>query len=369
MHVAIFVGTRPEAIKMAPVVKALKANANHQTTLCTTGQHREMLAQALFDFDLQPDIAIDVMTHDQTLSALTSKLLQGCDSLLAQLNPDWVLVQGDTTTVMTASLAAFYRNIRVGHVEAGLRSFEKRSPFPEEVNRKLTSVFADLHFCPTENARLNLLNEGVVDSSVVVTGNTVIDAVRLIRDGLSQDYGLIPELVKLALDQGKKILLVTCHRRENFGEPLERILTALHKLSLANQDCFMVFPVHLNPRVRDFVARVLGGLDNVLLMEPCGYRQLVAIMNISYLVITDSGGLQEEAPALNKPVVILRDVTERPEGVAMGVARLAGTSVESIIFEVNRILSDKDVYEAMANAPNPYGDGFASQRIVKAIYG
>ena len=369
VHVAIFVGTRPEAIKMAPVVKALRSDSRHRVSLCTTGQHREMLSQALMDFGLQPEVSLDLMVHDQTLAGLTSKLVEGCDRILDSLSPDWVLVQGDTTTVMAASLAAFYRNIRVGHVEAGLRSHEKRSPFPEEVNRKVTSVLADMHFCPTEGARLNLLKEGVDPSCLVVTGNTVIDAVLWTRDNLGQPDAFLPAAVIEARDAGKKILLVTCHRRENFGEPLDRILTAFRKIASAHPDCLLVFPVHMNPKVRSVVNIQLGCIENILLIEPCSYRSLVALMDICHIILTDSGGLQEEAPALNKPVLVLRDVTERPEGVEVGAACLVGTQVVSIFNEVERLLTNKDAYNAMANAPNPYGDGLASERIKQIIYG
>lgn len=368
MHVAVFVGTRPEAIKMAPVVKALRSNSQNHVSLCTTGQHREMLSQALLDFGLQPEVSLDVMEHNQSLAGLTARLIDGCDRLLNSLCPDWVLVQGDTTTVMAASLAAFYKNIRVGHVEAGLRSYEKRSPFPEEVNRKLTSVMADLHFCPTEGARSNLLREGVDPSSIVLTGNTVIDAVIWTRDNLEGYEALLPKTVLDALKAGKKILLVTCHRRENFGEPLERILTALRQIAYEHPECLMVFPVHLNPKVRDVVKLQLGGISNILLIEPCSYRPMVALLSICHIVLTDSGGLQEEAPALNKPVVVLREVTERPEGIEVGVARLAGTQIASIVNEVERLLTDQDAYNAMANALNPYGDGLAAYRIKQAIY-
>lgn len=354
---------------MAPVVKALRSNSQHRVSLCTTGQHREMLSQALLDFGLQADARLDVMEHDQTLAGLTARLMDGCDRLLNSLCPDWVLVQGDTTTVMAASLAAFYRNIKVGHVEAGLRSHEKRSPFPEEANRKMTSVLADVHFCPTEGARSNLLREGVDPASLVLTGNTVIDAVLWTRDNLGAPEALLPKAVLDALDAGKKILLVTCHRRENFGEPLGRILTALRQIASTHPECLMVFPVHLNPKVRNVVKLQLGGIDNILLIEPCSYRPLVALMSICHIVVTDSGGLQEEAPALDKPVVVLREVTERPEGVEVGVARLAGTQVASIVNEVERLLTDEDAYYAMANTPNPYGDGLASHRIRQAIYG
>jgi UDP-N-acetylglucosamine 2-epimerase (non-hydrolysing) len=369
VHVAIFVGTRPEAIKMAPVVKALKSDPRHRVSLCTTGQHREMLAQALSDFGLKSDVSIDIMVHDQTLAGLTSKLIHGCDQILQSLSPDWVLVQGDTTTVMAASMAAFYRNIKVGHVEAGLRSHEKRSPFPEEANRKVTSVLADIHFCPTNSAQANLINEGIQSNSILVTGNTVIDAVLWTRENLGPYDGLISKAVLGAFNNGKKIVLVTCHRRENFGDPLLRILNALRHIALLHPECFLVFPVHLNPNVRSLVYKELSDIENIILIEPCSYRSLVALMDISHIVLTDSGGLQEEAPALNKPVLVLREVTERPEGVEVGAARLAGTAVESIVNEVERLLTDGDAYNAMANAPNPYGDGHASDRIKKVIYG
>jgi len=328
-----------------------------------------MLSQALLDFGLESDISLDTMVHDQTLSGLTSRLVDGCDRILDSLRPDWVLVQGDTSTVMAASLAAFYRNIKVGHVEAGLRSHEKRSPFPEEVNRKITSVLADVHFCPTNGARSNLLKEGIDPTSIVLTGNTVIDAVLWTRNNLGSPAELLSPVVLDALHAEKKILLVTCHRRENFGQPLGRILTALRQIATSHPECLLVFPVHLNPNVRSIVHGELGSVKNILLIEPCSYRTLVALMDICHIVLTDSGGLQEEAPALNKPVLVLRDVTERPEGVEVGAACLVGTKVETIFNEVVRLLTNKDVYNAMANAPNPYGDGLASERIKQVIYG
>lgn len=368
MHIAVMIGTRPEAIKMAPVVKALQEDSRHRVSLCTTGQHREMLLQALGDFDLQVTVSLDVMTHNQGLAGLTSRLIKGCDSLLEDLKPDWVLVQGDTSTVMAASLAAFYRDIRVGHVEAGLRSFEKRSPFPEEMNRKVTGVLADMHFAPTEGARRNLLAEGVLPGNILVTGNTVIDALLWTRERVRDNADLLHPKVREALADGKRILLVTCHRRESFGAPLGRILSALLKIAECYPECLLVYPVHLNPNVQDAVRVVLAEKSNVLLLNPLSYRPFVALLDVCDIVISDSGGLQEEAPALDKPVLVLRDVTERPEGVEAGVARLVGTDPELIVTEVRRLLTDQSAYDAMAKPANPYGDGRAAERIRKALY-
>lgn len=368
MHIVIFIGTRPEAIKLAPVVRALRENKLHKVTVCTTGQHREMLAQALEDFDIVVDHSLNVMEPNQSLAGLTTKLLGGCDQLLDELKPDWVLVQGDTTTVLSASLAAFYRNIKIGHVEAGLRSFQKNSPFPEEVNRKLTSVLADLHFCPTERSRQNLLKEGISNSSIIVTGNTVIDAVLSIRKKILGAKEFLPSQAQVAHQNGQKLILVTCHRRESFGKALSNILEGLLRIAQNHPDCLIVFPVHLNPQVRNTVFNYLGGVKNILLIDPIPYKSLIAVLDLCYLVITDSGGLQEEAPALAKPVVVLRDVTERPEGVDAGVACLVGTDTENIVQMVDRLLIDRSAYLAMAAGKNPYGDGKASERIMQAIY-
>jgi UDP-N-acetylglucosamine 2-epimerase len=367
MHVAVMVGTRPEAIKMAPVVQFLRRAGRHRVSLCATGQHREMLSQALSDFDLAPDCNLDVMRHAQTLAELTARLIEGVDRLLASLHPDWVLVQGDTTTVMVAALCAYHRDIRVGHVEAGLRSFQRRSPFPEEINRRLTGVLADLHFAPTVQARDNLLREGVEGRRVIVTGNSVIDALLWMRDRVAGDESLLPLAVQAARRDERKIVLVTCHRRESFGAAMERIFVGLRTLAARNPQLLLVYPVHLNPSVRQCAATLLAGAPNIRLMEPMAYKPFVAMLAACDLVVSDSGGLQEEAPTFGKPVLVLREVTERPEGVAAGVAKLVGSDPDRIVLEAERLLNDPGAYAAMATAANPYGDGKAAERIAAAL--
>lgn len=367
MHVAVVVGTRPEAIKMAPVVRVLRESGRHQVTLCASGQHREMLAQALADFGLTPDVDLHVMKQDQTLAGLTARLSDGVDGLLASLRPDWVLVQGDTTTVMAAALCAYYRGIRIGHVEAGLRSFDLRSPFPEEANRKITSVLADLHFAPTQAARANLMREGVPGAKIFVTGNTVVDALLWMRDRVAGESSLLLPEVAAARAHGRKIILVTCHRRESFGEPLKRIFAALRNVARRNPEVLVVYPVHLNPRVRETARSMLSGEPNILLTEPMTYKPFVAMLANCDLIVSDSGGIQEEAPALDKPVLVLRQVTERPEGVAAGVAKLVGQDSERIVAEIEMLLHDPVAYSRMATPANPYGDGHAAERIRDAL--
>ncbi|MFM8316232.1 MAG: non-hydrolyzing UDP-N-acetylglucosamine 2-epimerase [Deltaproteobacteria bacterium] len=369
MHIVVMIGTRPEAIKMAPVVRALKEDPKHQVTLCASGQHREMLNQALADFDLVPDINLDVMVHDQGLSELTAKIIAGVGGVLSSLKPDWLLVQGDTTTVMAASLSAYYQNIRVGHVEAGLRSFNKRAPFPEEMNRRVTSVLADFHFAPTLQAQENLLNEGIDAKSVVVTGNTVIDALLWMREKVQKDSSLLPEPVQRAKAQDKKIILVTCHRREVLGEPLEQIFLGLRSVAQRNPNCLIVYPVHLNPRVQMVAKKLLSSEPHILLTEPLAYKPFVALLNASDFVVSDSGGIQEEAPALQKPVLVLREVTERPEGVQAGVAKLVGSDARRIQEECEILLQDPKAYQRMSQGGSPYGDGQASARIRKVLFG
>jgi len=369
MHIVVMIGTRPEAIKMAPVVRLLRADTQHKVTLCASGQHREMLHQALADFELVPDINLDVMTHDQSLSSLTAKVLSGVDGLLSNLKPDWLLVQGDTTTVMAASLCAYYQNIRVGHVEAGLRSFSKRAPFPEEINRRVTGVLADMHFAPTPQAQENLLKEGVSPKSIVVTGNTVIDALLWMRDRVQSESDLLPYQIRTAKEQGKKIVLVTCHRREVLGAPLEQIFLGLKSVAKRNPNCLIVYPVHLNPRVQTVARTILSTEPNILLTDPLAYKPFVALLNACDFVVSDSGGIQEEAPALNKPVLVLREVTERPEGVRAGVAKLVGSDAKKIEEECEILLNDERTYQHMARGGSPYGDGKAAGRIKEALYG
>ena len=365
--ILILVGTRPEAIKMAPVFMALREGAAFEVRLCSTGQHKEMLAQALSDFGLEADRDLAVMTAGQTLAALSAILLAGLDDLYQDEKPDLVLAQGDTTTVMAAALAAFYRHIPFGHVEAGLRSFNRLAPFPEEVNRRIAGVVADLHFAPTEKARRNLLAEGVPEEDIFVVGNPVIDALLWTRDRLRGGGNLLSAPVSAALARGQKIILVTGHRRESYEAGFEDICRGILAVSERRRDVFFVYPVHMNPLVRGPVFSRLGGRENILLLDPLPYRPFVALMQTAYMVLTDSGGLQEEAPALGKPVLVMRETTERPEGVEAGNAVLVGTRAESIAAQVNRLLDDSEAYARMSQAGNPYGDGQSARRIVAVL--
>jgi UDP-N-acetylglucosamine 2-epimerase (non-hydrolysing) len=372
-------GTRPEAVKMAPVVKLLARTPGISSLVCVTAQHRQMLDQVLELFAIHPDVDLNLMQPDQNLASLTADIFTHIDPVLTSLKPDWVLVQGDTTTVMAASLAAYYRRIRVGHVEAGLRTNDKWQPFPEEINRRLASVVTDLHFAPTEWSRQNLLRENIPDAQIVVTGNPVIDALQSVAGmpptpavlELFQAIGIpyqAAELVTKDRDGTPRLVLVTAHRRENFGAPLENICSSLIELARKYQDSLrIVYPVHLNPNVQLPVHRLLGGIPNITLLDPLDYLPMVQLMRHASLVLTDSGGLQEEAPAFGTPVLVMRQVTERPEGVQAGTVRLVGTDPKVIIAEASRLLDDRQAYEKMAHAINPYGDGKASGRIVDAI--
>lgn len=362
-------GTRPEAIKMAPLVKTLQAHAAFEVKVCVTAQHRHMLDQVLQLFDIQPDFDLNLMKPGQDLSDITSGVLLGLKPVLAQWCPDIVLVHGDTSTTFAASLAAFYQRIPVGHVEAGLRTGNLYSPWPEEANRKLTSVLAQWHFTPTATSRSNLLKEGVPSGAIHVTGNTVIDALLQVRKKIvnspqlrqqfAQDFGF--------LDPRKRLVLVTGHRRENFGEGFERICQALARIAQEHADVQVVYPVHLNPQVQEPVRRLLNGIDNVHLIEPLDYLPFVHLMDKSTLILTDSGGIQEEAPSLGKPVLVMRDTTERPEAVEAGTVKLVGTDVEKIVTATSTLLTDAQAYQTMAFAHNPYGDGEACQRIAQAL--
>jgi UDP-N-acetylglucosamine 2-epimerase (non-hydrolysing) len=357
-------GTRPEAIKMAPVVNELKKYPQQiASTVCVTAQHRQMLDQVLDLFGITPDDDLNIMQANQSLATITASVLTKLDEVLLREKPDWVLTQGDTTTAMVATLAAFYHRIRVGHIEAGLRTWDKFQPFPEEINRKIADGISDLHFAPTETSRQNLLREGVTDKTIVVTGNTVIDALLEIADR-SFDWMTSP---LAAVPQNKRLILVTAHRRENFGEPFEKMCLALRRMAERWPDAHLVYPVHLNPNVREVVNRVLRNIPNVTLLEPLEYLPLVQLMKHSYLVLTDSGGLQEEAPGLGKPVLVMRETTERPEGVEAGTVRLVGTETENIVKAVAELLESAENYQAMSRAVNPYGDGNASQRIVQKL--
>ena len=361
-------GTRPEAIKMAPVVKALEQNPAIDSRICVTAQHREMLDQVLELFNLLPDIDLDIMKPDQSLAALTANLFTHLDPVLVEEKPDWVLVQGDTTTVMAASLSAFYRGIRVGHVEAGLRTGDKYHPFPEEINRQITSVIADLHFSPTDFARANLLHEGIPDRRIRVTGNTVIDALNHIID--TPMPAQVEQWLQLwGIEKNhRRLVLVTAHRRENFGLPIRQICQALRVLSERfGSEVQFVYPVHLNPNIQQPVHEILAGLENVHLVDPLDYLSLIHLMKSATLVLTDSGGIQEEASGLGKPTLVLREVTERPEGLQAGVLKLVGADPEKIINETTRLLEDEAAYVRMAQATNIFGDGKAAGRIVDAL--
>ena len=368
MKVLVLAGTRPEAIKVAPVVRELRRHTELTTLLCNTGQHREMIRQALDDFAIVPDSTLDVMAQGQTLAELSARLFAAIDDVLLAQEPDWVLVQGDTTTAMVGALCAFYRHIRVGHIEAGLRSFNKLAPFPEEVNRQAIGRVATLHFAATRTACANLIREGVDVDDIILTGNTVIDALRWMRDSIrGQEQQLLDARVASALDDGRRVILVTGHRRENFGGGFREICRAIRTLADNREDALFSYPVHLNPNVREPVEEILGEHPRILLMPPLPYKAFVAHLEAASLVLTDSGGIQEEAPALGKPVLVMRDVTERPEGVKAGVARLVGPHTAEIVRHVSQLLDDADAYRRMARATNPYGDGHAAERIANAL--
>lgn len=364
--ILIVFGTRPEAIKMAPLVQALKVDTRFDTRVCVTGQHREMLDQVLRLFSIEPDYDLAVMKPGQDLTGITCAILDGVGKIIDEFKPDVVLVHGDTATTMATSLSAFYHQVRVGHVEAGLRTGNLRSPWPEEANRRITGVLADYHFAPTQRAADNLLAEGVPPERVIVTGNTVIDALFDVVEKLESTPALADECRSICNlpRNGRRIVLVTGHRRENFGSTFERICEALRDLAMRFPDVDIVYPVHLNPNVRAPVNRILAGIDNVLLIEPLDYLPFVYLMNASHIILTDSGGIQEEAPSLGKPVLVMRDTTERPEAIAAGVVRLVGTDYDAIMSAAAELLSDSAAYEAMSVAQNPYGDGHACARIV-----
>jgi UDP-N-acetylglucosamine 2-epimerase (non-hydrolysing) len=362
-------GTRPEAIKMAPLVRALAADPGVESRLCVTAQHRQMLDQVLELFDIQPHHDLNVMQPGQTLYALTATLLTKLEPVLAAERPDIVLVHGDTSTTLCTSLAAFYQRIPVGHVEAGLRTGNLYSPWPEEANRKLTGSIAALHFAPTERSRSNLLREGTDPATVHVTGNTVIDALLSVSQRFDQDARLDATYADRFgfLREGARLVLITGHRRENFGDGFERICEAIRSLALEFPDADFVYPVHLNPNVLEPVRRILRGIDNVHLIEPSDYLPFVWLMRRAHLLLTDSGGIQEEAPSLGKPVLVMRDTTERPEAVDAGTVELVGTSVEAISAGVRRLMTDAEAYRRMSFAHNPYGDGQACRRIVDVL--
>lgn len=358
-NVMCVVGTRPEAIKMAPVILGLQNQPWVKVRVLATAQHRQMLDQVLEFFGIESDIDLDIMRPNQALTTLTARLLLELDKVLLAEKPDAVLVQGDTTTVMTVALACFYHGIPVGHVEAGLRTWDIQNPFPEEANRVIAGKLAKWHWAPTEGSRQNLLKDGVNDQSITVTGNTVIDALLMTA---SRDLEL-----SVDLDPSKRLVLVTSHRRENFGEPFRNICRALQTLAKNNPEVQFLYPVHPNPNVKDVAYEFLTGMPNFILCEPLDYAPFIAAMKRAYLILTDSGGVQEEAPALGKPVLVLRDETERPEAVDQGVVKLVGPNYERIVTEAQRLLDDPDAYKAMARGVSPYGDGKAAERIVQTL--
>jgi UDP-N-acetylglucosamine 2-epimerase (non-hydrolysing) len=368
-------GTRPEAIKLAPIIKALKDRPHQFNSLiCVTAQHREMLDQVLHLFDIQPDHDLNIMKPRQDLFGVTSEVLLKLRDLLGEIKPDLILVQGDTTTTFAASLAAFYQKIRIGHIEAGLRTYEKYRPFPEEINRHLTSVVADYHFVPTRKAKGNLLKEGMLEQHIYITGNTVIDALlwvlkkqsppenqRRMKDYFSKTFGISTD--------HQRLILVTAHRRESFGKGFENICQALKEIVVRNADIQIVYPVHLNPNVQEPVHRIIGEMERVHLIGPLDYEPFVYLMSKASLILTDSGGIQEEAPSVGKPVLVMREVTERPEAVDAGTAKLVGTEVENIVSETERLLDHEEDCKRMTSIKNPYGDGKASERIVSILAG
>jgi UDP-N-acetylglucosamine 2-epimerase (non-hydrolysing) len=382
MKIAVIFGTRPEAIKLAPVILALKRESDVECKICVTAQHRQLLDQVLGVFGITPDTDLNLMVPNQSLAGLSARAIEAVDAYLARERPGLVLVQGDTTTVFCAGLAAFYRRVLVGHVEAGLRTWNMNSPWPEEANRVLCTRLAALHFAPTESARQNLLREGVCNDSITVTGNTVIDALFLALRKV-RDYPLVvrglPSFLQPSKDSGNvqpRIVLITGHRRESFGHGFENICHAIHELAQRFPETHFVYPVHMNPRVREPVARLLasrgpdqGPVPNIHLLPPLSYIEFVTMMERASVILTDSGGVQEEAPSLGKPVLVMRETTERPEGLHAGTVRLVGTAQKKIVDEVTRLLTQREAYEAMANAHNPYGDGCAAGRIVEVCRG
>ncbi|MDB9985992.1 UDP-N-acetylglucosamine 2-epimerase (non-hydrolyzing) [Pelagibacterales bacterium] len=362
-------GTRPEAIKMAPLVLALKADNRFDAKVCVTAQHREMLDHVLELFEIKPDFDLNIMKPGQTLNDVTTSILIGLKPILVDFKPDVVLVHGDTATTFAAALAAYYQKIKVGHVEAGLRTGNIYSPWPEEANRRLTSVITNLYFAPTPGSKENLLSENVPESSIVVTGNTIIDALFLVKKKLHDDSSLSLALASefSFLDSHKKLILVTGHRRESFGGGFERICKALRQIAIKHPKVQILYPVHLNPNVQEPVNRLLSGLENIFLIPPQEYLPFCYLMDKSFIILTDSGGIQEEAPSLGKPVLLMREITERPEAVNAGTVKLVGTDVDLITSQVDILLSDSDQYNMMSFSHNPYGDGLACRRIIEFL--
>ena len=362
-------GTRPEAIKMAPLVHALANDERFEAKCCVTAQHREMLDQVLELFEIKPDYDLNLMKAGQSLNDVTARILLELKPVLEEFKPDVVLVHGDTATTFAASLAAYYEQIEVGHVEAGLRTGNIYSPWPEEANRKLTGALTKYHFAPTENSQNNLLKENTNPADISITGNTVIDALLMVKDKIDNDAALNEQLAAQfpMLKEDKKLILVTGHRRESFGGGFERICEALARTAKDNPDAQILYPVHLNPNVREPVNRILSNVDNVHLIEPQQYLPFIYLMSRAHIILTDSGGIQEEAPSLGKPVLVMRDTTERPEAVAAGTVKLVGTDVDKIVTGLEVLLKDEEAYKAMSFAHNPYGDGLACQRILDEL--
>ena len=353
-------GTRPEAIKMAPLVKELESREEIESIVCVTAQHREMLDQVLETFNIKPDYDLDIMEHGQTLGSVTTKALTGLEKVIKEVNPNIVLVHGDTTTTFVAALASFYNQVSIGHVEAGLRTYDKYSPYPEEMNRQMTTCLADMYFAPTELSKNNLLKEQISEEKIYVTGNTVIDAM---ETTVKNDY-IHPELNWVG---DSRMILLTAHRRENLGEPMKNIFRAIKRIIEEFEDVKVVYPIHMNPTVREIANEIFQNVDRVKLIEPLEVFDFHNFQNASHIILTDSGGIQEEAPSLGKPVLVLRDTTERPEGIDAGTLKLVGTLEEVIYMETKKLLTDKNEYKKMSTASNPYGDGTASKKIVDAI--
>lgn len=366
MKIMTVFGTRPEGIKMAPIVKELEKREGVESITCITAQHREMLDQVLNLFDIEPDYDLNIFSPGQSLTQVTTRALEGLEKVILKEKPDVLLVQGDTTTVFAGALAAFYQKVKIGHVEAGLRSGNIYSPYPEEANRMLTGIMTNYHFAPTERNRENLLKENYSDEKIFITGNTVIDALKYT---IKEDYKFDNELLNNLDYENKRMILLTSHRRENIGKPMENIFMAIKDIVEKYEDVEIVFPMHLNPKVREIANKILGNNSRVHLIEPLDYEPFTNLMAKVDLVVTDSGGLQEEAPTLGKPVLVVREETERPEGIESGTAKLVGTSYERLYNELDILLSNEDEYNKMANAVNPYGDGNAAKKIVDAILG
>ena len=371
--IMVVIGTRPEAIKLAPVIKELgRYPKDFEVITVTTAQHRQMLDQVLKLFKITPSYDLDIMEDDQTLPGITARIIEKFDPIVRKEKPDWILIQGDTTTTFISALIGFYYKIRISHIEAGLRTHNKYRPFPEEINRRLTGVLTDFHFTPTERAKQNLLSEGVPQKNVFVTGNTVIDALFITLEKLKKDKSMLQHLnsqFSFLNSKSTKLILVTAHRRENFGNPLQNICLALKEIIRCNHNLEIIYPVHLNPNVQEPVKRILKDNERVHLINPLDYESFVWLMEKSYFILTDSGGIQEEAPSLGKPVLVLRQVTERPEAVEAGTVRVVGLDRDKIVREAQRLLDDETLYERMSKAANPYGDGKASKRIVEILAG